>query len=501
MRSSPIKRLQPHPTQSLHVPRVDTREKIITALLAAWLIFQPWAFGTMHVWSQATAVTLAAAAFLLAILPHVTEVPHSGERIRVYPAKLIVRLPVFWLFLGLASYLVIQNLNPAWSYRASATHWWMTKVAPITWLPSGIDAPFDRMNGWRKLMIWASPFLAGCAAWLGVWHRRTARLLVVLIACNAVAVALFGIAQKYSGSGLIYWRFAFKADVFGCFVYRNHGAAYLIVALAALGGLALWHARRGIERHERSTPTPVIVFAALFLTVAIVYSGSRLGAAVAAFAIACLTVLTLRSFPQAFRHRTALIAIGLVIIGAAGTWSVFQLDRGDLAKRYSVLKDPFASDSLRGRIMGMELTREMIGDHAWTGVGAGGFKHLEPLYNSRYPMLTQWPDFWSDRDLTVHRYTLNDSHNDYLQLIAEIGILGAALALGLVAHAFSALWVRLRHPMTASVFVALVSVALYACVDFPVANPAVLGTLILLITVCCRWADAEPVRVAPRETS
>ena len=58
-------------------PPLHPQERWFLAIVLLQLIFLPWAFGTMHVWSQAIALGLSALGFVVALWPRVYEGDHA----------------------------------------------------------------------------------------------------------------------------------------------------------------------------------------------------------------------------------------------------------------------------------------------------------------------------------------------------------------------------------------------------------------------------------------
>ena len=74
--------------------------------------------------------------------------------------------------------------------------------------------------------------------------------------------------------------------------------------------------------------------------------------------------------------------------------------------------------------------------------------------------------------------TFEDAHSDWLQSLAEIGFSGTALLLLLALLPLFETWRRLRPkigPPETWLLAGCVLVALYACIEFPFANPAVVA--------------------------
>jgi len=80
--------------------------------------------------------------------------------------------------LALLIYIAVQGLNPSWRYTRNATSWWLVRTANISWLPTGIEAPFGSANAWRQMIIDGSAWLAMCSVWVGFTRRRSGRILL-----------------------------------------------------------------------------------------------------------------------------------------------------------------------------------------------------------------------------------------------------------------------------------------------------------------------------------
>ena len=484
-------------TRDWKVQSAHPAENILAGVLSLWLVFQPWAFGLMHVWSQGVALGLAAIAFLLSLWPRTLEaVPGMTGPVKTAPWRTLIALPVFWLTLALFSYVAIQALNPAWSFRSSATHWWLEKNAHLGWLPSGIEAPFAGMNGWRRLFMWASPFLAGCALWIGITHRRSVRLLVVIFATNATLVGLYAMIQQFAGTRKVFWHFDFPAAAgpYGSFIYKNHAAAFLLLGIGAMGGLA-WHFYlRGTARGARSTPAPVAAFACILLLAAAGFSLSLLGLIIGVGAALMLFFAGLwLAGKKSVRIWSPMLG-ALVLLGGAA-WGVLQLDRTAVEGRVRLLQEGIRHESPALRFYAADATLQMLRDHPLYGIGAGGFRHLAPLYLQQYPATIQIVHFGMVQRQAIN-YRMNETHSEPLQFAAELGLVGGTILLLMLACGLAAVspFGRRRHPLGMAAGITAGSLGLFAIFDFPLHNGAVLGGLVFLVVAASRWADLESPR-------
>lgn len=84
-----------------------------------------------------------------------------------------MEFPLFWLGIVFFAYVIAQALNPAWRWASTPQVTYLVKQDPLTWLPSAVDAPFDRMNAWRMLCIWGGAWTLACALALSPSPPRT----------------------------------------------------------------------------------------------------------------------------------------------------------------------------------------------------------------------------------------------------------------------------------------------------------------------------------------
>ena len=128
--------------------------------------------------------------------------------------------------------------------------------------------------------------------------------------------------------------------------------------------------------------------------------------------------------------------------------------------------------SLTARVVDTSLTEarlalwhdalEIVADHPITGVGWGGFATTSPIARS-------------DEDL---RYT----HNEFLQVTAESGVLGGLLVVPIFAWGFARIYVGAgADPMAVLGAIALAAMVISASVDYVLRFPAVGVTTALLV--------------------
>lgn len=472
-------------------------ETTLLVIAGALLCFMPWALGTMHVWSQFVSLALASSAFALAIINrrYTGDLAPRGDFQLVMWPKLI-RFPLFWLGLLLLGYILVQALNPAWVYMSDGKYRWLEPVAHLSWLPSGMDTPFADMNAWRVLVICAAAWLLTCALWVGVTRRVTVQWLFTVVAANGALLSIIGILQKVTGAKHILWSLE-KANTGGYFfatiIYKNHAGAYLNLVLILCVALLYWHFARAERRMERASPAPVFAFAAVVLGLGVLLTNSR-------GAILLLMLFTLIAFIGFIVRCTlyrgegrspwtivVLCAIFALFIGLGS----YFLNTGKAFDRISkLINDGREDSSVMTRNSARAATLDMARDHIVTGWGAGSFRHYFPVYQRNYPEIYDVP--WRKEARLRWEYT----HNDYVQLLAELGLIGAAIITAMLGCGVRHL---LRHrvwqrPHLMFVLLALVITAMHAWVDFQFHNPAILLLWCASAALVGRWAELETRR-------
>jgi O-Antigen ligase len=255
-------------------------------------------------------------------------------------------------------------------------------------------------------------FLLGLARGFdGFDLRRFAGGLTVL----GVLMALIGIVQKATWNGKIYgfWEPINKSfGAFGPFVNRNHFAGWMLMALGiALGLFAGQVARgmRGVEPTWRarlvwfSTPDANRVvltgFSILAMGLALVMTLSRSGISGFALALLLSGFQVMRTQAAATRRRMLvgyLVLLAVVSVGWAGV---------------DAIVDRFAQVDMQ------------LGGRAGAWADAWRIHHLFPAVGTGFNTYGTATLFYQTVDVKLAHYV--EAHNDYLQILAEGGLLVA----------------------------------------------------------------------------
>jgi len=124
-------------------PPVPPREWALAALLLLNILWLSFALGGVRLWGELTALALALASLFL--LPRWSngEIPGAPR-----PVLQLLKLPLFWLGLGLYGFFAIQAWNLAWDWTTApdGRPKLVSQTPPVSWLPSGLESPLDESN-------------------------------------------------------------------------------------------------------------------------------------------------------------------------------------------------------------------------------------------------------------------------------------------------------------------------------------------------------------------
>ena len=257
----------------------------------------------------------------------------------------------------------------------------------------------------------------GAALVLLFWSARTIvasgglRASVRGVAWISLALTTLALVQHGATPQLIYGfirPIGRNPTPFGPFASRNDFATWLIMVLPLVAG----YAAARVEARRRSEEPPAVDAVVdatalwlgasmLFIAAALVVAISRSGLVGAAAGMAALLVLARRRMSRSGWGWTA--AGTTLVLAVAATYASWQA----LAQR---MEETLAG-GLGGRREIWERTWAMASDFRMTGVGVGAYERAMTVYQQ-----------------TPHVFYFNHAHNEYLQLLAEGGVMLAVPA-------------------------------------------------------------------------
>lgn len=292
-----------------------------------------------------------------------------------------------------------------------------------------------------------------------------------------LAMALFALVQHFSWNGRFFWLRPTEATTpFGPFANHNHFAGYMELLIPVPLALII----------TRAVTTELRVlygFAAIMMGVAAVLSLSRGGIISIAAAMMFLVLMSVRlprqrgktaarkGLPQLASQAAVVIAIVAVI--SAG---IFWIGADPVINRMTQGQPPSGDSqketffSSRGWVWRDTVT--MIRSNPLLGVGLGAYETAFSIYTK------------SDGSLRVPQ-----SHNDYLQVVADCGVVGGLIALWFIVSVFRAVarGTRSRDPLYAGLALGsgagLFAILVHSLFDFNLQLPSNALLFLLLSAV------------------
>jgi O-antigen ligase len=322
--------------------------------------------------------------------------------------------------------------------------------------------------------------------------------LAMQLMAFGLALALFGIIQKIvmpPDSYLVYgfWRPSGIANPFGPFINRNHFAGLMLLLVPLVAGYAAATGAAARKPYARDWHTWITwlatpdasrfvfaSFAALVMAAALVFTGSRSGM------LSLVVVLAVFALLAAARIRgtQARLLGGLYLIvlaaGAVG-WAGLEAT----STRFAL-----ASTDLQDRVAAWRDTVQIIRDFPWAGTGFGAYGAAMLVYQTA-----------NRTSIFIH------AHNDYLQVLAEGGVLVAIPVAIAVIVILRGVYRRLRRGEDGSAagwlrigaIAGLAGIAAQSLLEFSLQMPGNAAVAVLLLAIALhRPRTPEPGRHAHR---
>lgn len=419
-------------------PIIRHRELVPAVLLGLALAWAPWPFGSVVPWAEAL-LTCAISVALAAAVLGAREL--SALRSVALPAGALLAIAL----LGLLQSLpwpgpVLGAVSPAHGRLAKEAAAALDPAEAGATAPgaearaeeSPVPAPASvapRASRGAALSFATAGLALAAGAFVGR-SRPGRRVLGAAFLGTAVIQVLFGAPRWLAGTNLLWGTdVGSGARLRGSFVNPNHFAAYLEIALAVAFAWTWWGWRRASgevspERRVVLAAPPALVWLTLF--VALAFTGSRAGL-VAGVAGAAFQGVVLglagrrgRRGGERGRRRAAWVvpvAVGLAaVVAGVGLVALIGFERG-LGRLASTSPYDLGWDV---RVDVYRATVDLWQLFPWIGSGLGTFAQAFPLFQTGQREAVGL--FW------------RHAHNDWLELLATAGLVGAALfVLGLFA--------------------------------------------------------------------
>jgi O-antigen ligase len=312
-------------------------------------------------------------------------------------------------------------------------------------------------------------FLAGQTLLRGAQARTLALIFSV---CGA-ALAGFALLQGISSNGKLYWMRQPRSGgwIYGPYVNHNHYAGLMemlvpIPLIVSLTRLAPPKVR------AVAAATAAVMVGTIFL------SGSRGGMIAIVAELIILAALLVR------QKRSLRTAIGIGVFLAIVVGLLVWIGGGELSKRIATAGPGHTelSSDIRTYInrdgLRMFLKKPVLG---W---GLGTFPIVYPEFRTFYT-----------------NFFVNEAHNDYLQLLVEMGLLGFATMLWFVVTLYVRAFKKIRNwptemsgAVTLACLLGLSGILVHSAVDFNLQIPANAALFYVLCTIAASEPFVKPAR-------
>lgn len=504
---------------------ITRRETLVLAGSSVQLIFGSWAVGVQLIPLQWLFLAMSVITFAMLFIPLRSDALYGQFKVvSLTPAESLqqlLRFPLFWLGLVLAAYVIIQCLNPAYSFqRLEDGRWFMQRESFTRWLPAGVAAPFDVMSGWRQLLMYVPVWFLMCSLWVGLRSRRAIRILILVLLGNGIIWAIVAVGQHLGGGTKLLGLYetarilgsytkedgttGIRYGFFGALVNMNHAAFYLVSVLACCLALFLHFHERATLAMKKSGPHLMLFALAGLIAGAAFFTLSRGGLIATAALCLAAGVFFLWQLKRlgGFKGNpipAALLAVGALALGTGVL--LFEHPRTierELQSTQQLIKAPQTDARWQLYKSGWELHEY----RKLTGWGAGAFRYFYVAVLQRNPEIdhTIWrlriqPD-GSLKYVEVPNF-FTHLHNDWLEALIELGRLGCIPIL--LAFLWS-LWKLIRHRrlINAPALMLLTGTCTLAglgFVEFPLRLPGLAALFACLWVLSLRYLEAEHERM------
>lgn len=343
----------------------------------------------------------------------------------------------------------------------------------------------DRHASYNALMKGSTYALAFILTLLLVNTRQRFNTFCYVIIFSGVFQAVYGSIMVLSGLeySFIIKKWISQGSAAGTFVNRNHYAGYLNICLAI--GIGLLASQLNVSQNKKwrahardwitvllGKKTRLRIYLAI-MVIGLIMSHSRMGNSAFFFSLSIIGLLFIIKEKQ-LTKKALVLFISLLLIDAliVGNWFGFK----EVAER---LEKTVIDEE--GRLEFNKITLPIIKDYLITGSGAESMASLLPAYSQE------------QTDILV-----GNAHNDYIEFLANLGLLGCLLLAGFIIttlYAALSFKVFIREPNKLStnkrrkkttkqnnyaVIMILLYIAIHSTVDFNLSIPAFSYTLL-----CC----------------
>ncbi|CAN5833965.1 hypothetical protein BH24ACI1_BH24ACI1_21700 [soil metagenome] len=461
--------------KELNVPKADEITSRLSGailfLLCAMLVFSVVAFGAVDVWALGVASLLAGSIAVCWLTD-----AWRNKDFRFNASAL--QIPLLALILiGIIQLLPLRRAD------------FPNDLLSVSAVGSLSLAPYSTRLAVVQLIVYFV-FFAAALTFINDYSRL--RKVVLTIIISGSLMAFYGILQHLANLEAIYnLRLPFQATPFASFVNKHHFAAFMEMTIGVTLGLLFGKAT---ENNKRI----FLIIAIVIMGIALILTGSRGGILSLLGVIVFVVAANLLQKPiseidspiaggKSYLRNFAFIGGGLTLILVLfGT--VLLLGGDDSLLRGIGLQNP-KDDISNGRLHFWQIALRIFFDYPILGAGLNAFGIVFTRYDS-----------WNGM------YRVEQAHNDYLQILADAGILGFACVAAFIYLLFKkGLQTvressdRFRRSTAVGALAGCFGILIHSFFDFPLRTPSNAFFFLTLTTLA--MASITPLKVSRKKRS
>lgn len=437
--------------------RDDLLDRLTFWHVALFVIATAWMFGGRIYWAKVPLTIWGLLGVGLTITGFVDRHRRQRPMLR----------PWLWILPGLllSGWILLATFNPNFQVVPYYDTFVFRPVDPIPWLPSAAKPTAAR----SELALFFGLYLSAFNIALNLNRQKQLYKLFLILAINTTLIAVMGTLQKLLGTDMFFGlQKSPNPAFFGSFIYHNHWGPFALLSLGMWLAIIPWLSAQASGRSFWHSPATAAMCAAGLIAVAIPLSTSRASTLMLGVVVLGTAAFLIRRTLHHARHRRqdprwslALITIGIITTVGA----VYYIGSDVIHQRIAKTREQISEMRTRGTL-GERATVYRTTIQIWQDKPLAGWG------------LESW-ELMHRRQTRIHRVDnlpiyYDQAHSDWLQSLAEVGVVGTTL---LCATGIIPLWMTRRrlfkHVFSGSVLGIHALILLYAWIEFPLASPAV----------------------------
>lgn len=447
--------------------------------LLAMVVWAPLPLGSNRTWAIGILLVFAAVLLVGTCVAWRRHADEAAQRLALFawPLGLLLSMVVL-------SWLQTLPLPAAWVALLSPVA--AAAQAPAEWMTLSLDV-FQTRTMASLSFVYFTIFLVAVLAVRNA--GRLERLAEVLVFSGVLQVVIGTLLLSMKADYRIFFVKVAHVQMVGSYINQNHLAGYLCMCLSVGIGLMLSRLSTGKVRHTgwRSRLKAVVEFMLsskmrlrlllVVMVIGLVLTRSRMGNA--AFFSALLVVgfvaiiLMRKNAPQTIALVASLVVIDVLVVG---TWVGLEKVVERIQGTELSVSDGGKSQSIEARTEAARTALAVVKDFPLVGTGGGSFYNVFLSYRT--------PDYGNSY--------VDHTHNDFVEIATDYGLLGLGILGALVA---SSLWVVLRvmrqrrsplpRGIAFGVAMSMVALLIHSTVDFNLQIPA--NALTMVVVLAMGW--------------